>query len=96
VPRQNSGTFDFHLGNNVTNLLRNSLISKVARHFGEAQAHEFGYYDQMHMVHDFAEFTDKTPTETLIQLETVFVDQIKTIRSSTLSAESTGGSRLIL
>ena len=59
-------------------------------------AHEFGYYDQMHMVHDFAEFTDKTPTETLIQLETVFVEQIKTIRSSAPSAESTGGSRLIL
>src|SRR5229473_4908854 len=38
VPRQNSGTFDFHLGNNVTNLSRNSLIFKVARHFGEAQA----------------------------------------------------------
>jgi hypothetical protein len=37
VPRQNSGTFDFHLGNNVTNLSRNSLIFKVSRHFGEAQ-----------------------------------------------------------
>ena len=40
VPRQNSGTFDFHLGNNVTNLSRNSLIFKVARHFGEAQLSE--------------------------------------------------------
>src|SRR6266849_644811 len=40
VPRQNSGTFDFHLGNNVTNLSRNSLIFKVARHFGEAQPTE--------------------------------------------------------
>jgi hypothetical protein len=38
VPRQNSGTFDFHLGNNVANFLRNSLIFKVARHFGEAQS----------------------------------------------------------
>jgi hypothetical protein len=37
VPRQNSETFDFHLGNNVTNLSRNSLIFKVSRHFGEAQ-----------------------------------------------------------
>jgi hypothetical protein len=36
VPRQNSGTFEFHLGNNVTNLSCNSLIFKVARHFGEA------------------------------------------------------------
>jgi AraC-like DNA-binding protein len=59
-------------------------------------AHEFGYYDQMHMVHDFAEFTDKTPTETLIQLETVFVEQIKTMRSGAPSAKATDGSRLIL
>jgi hypothetical protein len=28
-------------------------------------AHEFGYYDQMHMVHDFAEFTGGTPTEAI-------------------------------
>jgi GNAT superfamily N-acetyltransferase len=31
VPRQNSGTFDFRLGNNVTSFVRNSLILKVAR-----------------------------------------------------------------
>jgi AraC-like DNA-binding protein len=59
-------------------------------------AHEFGYYDQMHMVHDFGEFSNKTPTETLIQLETVFVEQIKTMRSGALSAKPTSSSRLIL
>jgi AraC-like DNA-binding protein len=59
-------------------------------------AHEFGYYDQMHMVHDFGEFTDKTPTETLTQLESVFLEQIKTIRSGALSTNAAGGSRLIL
>jgi AraC-like DNA-binding protein len=59
-------------------------------------AHEFGYYDQMHMVHDFGEFTGKTPKETLIQLETVFVEQIKAMRSGAPSAQATGGSRLIL
>jgi hypothetical protein len=48
------------------------------------------------MVHDFGEFTGKTPTETLIQLETVFVEQIKTMRSGAPSAKATGGSRLIL
>jgi len=48
------------------------------------------------MVHDFGEFTDKTPTETLLQLETVFLEQIKTIRSGALSANAAGGSRLIL
>ena len=59
-------------------------------------AHEFGYYDQMHMVHDFGKFAGKTPTETLIQLETVFVEQIKTMRSGAPSAKVTGTSRLIL
>jgi hypothetical protein len=36
VPRQNSGTYNLQLGNNVIKL-SNSLIFKVARHFGEAQ-----------------------------------------------------------
>ena len=59
-------------------------------------AHEFGYYDQMHMVHDFGEFTETTPTETLLQLETVFVEQVNAMRSGVLLTKDSGGSRLIL
>ena len=44
-------------------------------------AHTFGYYDQMHMIHDFADFTGETPSETLNQLENVFVEQIRSLRS---------------
>lgn len=57
-------------------------------------AHDFGYYDQMHMVHDFEELTGETPTELLKQLEAVFVEQIGTLRSGERSAAE--DSRLIL
>lgn len=44
-------------------------------------AHELGYFDQMHMVHDFKEFTGETPTETLRQLELLFRAQIAAVRA---------------
>jgi AraC-like DNA-binding protein len=44
-------------------------------------AHELGYYDQMHMVHDFKEFTSESPTETLCQLELLFRAQIDAVRA---------------
>ena len=44
-------------------------------------AHELGYYDQMHMVHDFREFTGRSPTETLNQLELLFRAQIDAVRA---------------
>ena len=58
-------------------------------------AHTFGYYDQMHMVHDFAEFTGATPSETLNQLETVYVEQIKSLRTERLTPPAASPLRLI-
>lgn len=48
-------------------------------------AHEWGYYDQMHMVHDFQEFTGETPTRTLDHLEAVFREQIDALRSGSVA-----------
>jgi AraC-like DNA-binding protein len=36
-----------------------------------AVAHDLGYHDQMHMIHDFAEFSGKTPTGLLAHLKAV-------------------------
>jgi AraC-like DNA-binding protein len=44
-------------------------------------AHEFGYYDQMHMVHDFEGLTGSTPTQMLKEVEALFREQIEAIRS---------------
>ena len=43
-------------------------------------AHEFGYHDQMHLIHDFEEFTSGTPTQTLSLLESFFREQIEQIQ----------------
>jgi AraC-like DNA-binding protein len=44
-------------------------------------AHRFGYYDQMHMVHDFSRFTGETPTRTLQHFEATFEQQMTALRS---------------
>jgi AraC-like DNA-binding protein len=44
-------------------------------------AHELGYFDQMHMVHDFKEFTGESPTETMRQVELLYRAQIDAVRS---------------
>ena len=59
-------------------------------------AHHFGYYDQMHMVHEFSEFTAETPTNTLRGLETIFEQQMTAFRSSCASPPNSSTSRFIL
>jgi AraC-like DNA-binding protein len=56
--------------------------------------HRFGYYDQMHMIHEFAQFTGETPTRTLHYFETTFQRQMTAIRSG--SAPRADGDRWIL
>jgi AraC-like DNA-binding protein len=59
-------------------------------------AYEFGYHDQMHMVHDFEAFTGGTPTSVLKQFEILFREQIDAMRLRRLPEKSTSDSRLIL
>lgn len=58
-------------------------------------AHQYGYFDQMHMVHDFEDFAGHTPTQTLTQIETLFRKQIEAARVSR-SGTAGGDPRLIL
>jgi AraC-like DNA-binding protein len=57
-------------------------------------AHRFGYYDQMHMVHDFSRFTGETPTRTLQHFEATFEQQVTAIRSG--HAPPSQGERWVL
>jgi hypothetical protein len=57
-------------------------------------AHQFGYHDQMHMVHDFGEFTGETPTKTLSQLRAVFSGRLLTGRWTETSETDDGGPRV--
>ena len=89
--------------------MRPKLFARIARfeaaleykaHFHSKSwtsvAQTFGYYDQMHMVHDFAEFTGDTPSEMLNQLENVYVEQIRSLRSDRPSRRGAGPLRLVL
>jgi hypothetical protein len=59
-------------------------------------AHEDGYHDQLHMVHDFQSSTGETRTKTLDQVEMLFRAQIDTMRSGGLSANADAEDRLVL
>ncbi len=42
-------------------------------------AQEFGYFDQMHMIHDFDQFAAEKPTEMLGVMESLFREQIEAV-----------------
>lgn len=55
-----------------------------------------GYFDQMHMIKDFKEFSGEIPTSLLTQLETVYDAHLNEIRSGRTSANPRGAPQLIL
>jgi AraC-like DNA-binding protein len=72
-----------------------SKAKSIARSW-TAVAHDFGYHDQMHMIHDFAELSGDTPTSLLAQLKTVHEAHVEAARSSRTPAATTALPRLIL
>jgi AraC-like DNA-binding protein len=50
-----------------------------AKSWGDV-AREFGFHDQMHLVHDFREFSGETPTATLTQVERSYRTQLAAAR----------------
>jgi AraC-like DNA-binding protein len=59
-------------------------------------AQELGYYDHMHMVHDFREFAGETPTETLSRVQQIFQSQIEAIRLGSASQNLSTVRRFII
>jgi AraC-like DNA-binding protein len=59
-------------------------------------ANRFGYFDQMHMIKDFKEFSGEIPTSLLIQLETNFNAHLSGIRSGQIPPTPPGAPQLIL
>ena len=59
-------------------------------------AYELGYFDQMHMVHDFNEFTGESPTETLRQMELIFRAQIDAVHAGRAAERSDTVRRFVI
>ena len=59
-------------------------------------AQDFGYHDQMHLVHDFREFSGESPTTTLVQIETTHEASLAAARHSRNRANDHGEPTLIL
>jgi len=59
-------------------------------------ATRLGYFDQMHMIKDFKEFSGEIPTRLLTQLETTFEAHLNGIRSGRIPPTPPGTPQLIL
>jgi AraC-like DNA-binding protein len=59
-------------------------------------AQDCGYFDQMHMIREFEEFTGYSPTRALVQMQSLFREQIDAIHSSGGSAAFCDGARIIV
>jgi AraC-like DNA-binding protein len=59
-------------------------------------ANQLGYFDQMHLIHDFKESSGELPTSLLTQLETNLDTQLDGIRSRQIASTRKEGPQLIL
>jgi len=59
-------------------------------------AHAFGYYDQMHLIHDFERFSGETPGYLLTEVEQAHRASIDAVRMGRLSAPRRDAPHLIL
>lgn len=59
-------------------------------------ANQLGYFDQMHLIHDFKEFSGEVPTSLLTRLETNLDTHLDGIRSGQIVSTQREGPQLIL
>jgi AraC-like DNA-binding protein len=59
-------------------------------------ANRLGYFDQMHMIKDFKEFSGESPTRLLMQMETTFDAHLDGVRSGRIAPTLPGATQLIL
>lgn len=58
--------------------------------------HRLGYFDQMHLIKDFREFSGEVPTSLMSQLETAYESHLEQIRSGRKAPTRTTAPQLIL
>ncbi len=59
-------------------------------------AQDFGYFDQMHLIHDFEQLAAGSPKQLLVHLERNFLDEIRRIHLNARAAQSASDARLML